>query len=102
MTLRLLDEAKSELRKSALWYEEKRDGLGEDFISVVECALEIIEERPRQFTQLNVGSEDREVRRCVLKRFPYLIIFEICADEVLVIAIAHSKRKPKYWKDRLK
>jgi hypothetical protein len=99
--LRLLDEAKVELRESAQWYEQKREGLGEDFVASVESALEIIEKRPRQFTQLNVGSKDREVRRCVLKRFPYLIIFEILHDEILVVAIAHSKRKPMYWKPRL-
>ena len=101
MSLRLLDEAKEELRESAHWYEQKRDGLGDDFVSSVERALEIIETRPRQFTQMNVGSKGREVRRCVLKRFPYLIIFEILSEEILVVAIAHSKRKPRYWKTRL-
>ena len=102
MILRLLDEAKEELLESAYWYEQKREGLGDDFISAVERGLKTIEKRPRQFTQLNFGNKDREVRRCVLKRFPYLIVFEILPHEILVVAIAHSKRKPKYWSARLK
>jgi plasmid stabilization system protein ParE len=101
VTLRLLDEAKQELRESARWYDEKRPGLGDEFVNAVESALEIIEQRPRQFTQVEIGDESREVRRCVLKRFPYLIVFEILAQETIVVAIAHSKRKPKYWKERL-
>lgn len=101
MTLQLLDEAKEELGESAHRYEEKRSGLGDEFVDAVERALTVIEKRPRQFTRLSVSNPEREIRRCVLKRFPYLIIFEILSEEILVVAIAHGKRKPNYWKDRL-
>lgn len=101
MTLRLLDQAREELRQSALWYEKKREGLGDEFVSLVERAFETIERNPRQFPRLETNLPAREIRKCVIKRFPFLVIFEIVADEVLVIAVAHGKRKPYFWKERL-
>jgi plasmid stabilization system protein ParE len=98
---RLLDEATAELRESAHWYNVKRDSLGDEFLDAFERALDIIEAHPHRFTRIPTEDEQREVRRCVLKRFPFLIAYEILADEILVVAIAHSKRKPKYWEDRL-
>jgi len=99
--LRLLDEARNEMREAARWYEDKRLGLGDDFLSAVESGFETIAKRPRSFTRMINHNEGREVRRCVLKRFPYLIVFEIRSEELFVVAVAHSKRKPKYCQDRL-
>ena len=42
----------------------------------------------------------QEVRRFVLERFPYTVIFEVLADRVLVLAVAHARRRPNYWKRR--
>ena len=81
MTLRLLDEAKAELNDSAQWYEERRPGLGVEFIDAVERALTQIEEHPHRFMKLDTKFKDREVRRCVLKRFPYLIAYEVTTTE---------------------
>jgi toxin ParE1/3/4 len=101
VTLRLLDEAKEEMRESARWYEDKRAGLGDDFLDAVERALELIEAHHKRYQRLQVNDPDREIRRYLLKRFPFLVVYEVCADEILVVAIAHGKRKPKYWQDRL-
>lgn len=101
MNSRLLDEAKAELRESAHWYAGKRDGLGDEFLDAFERALETIEAHPHRFTRIPTQDGQREVRRCVLKRFPFLIVYEVLPDEILVVAIAHAKRKPRYWEDRL-
>jgi toxin ParE1/3/4 len=101
VTLRLLDEAKEEMRESAHWYEEKRAGLGADFVDAVERALELIEEHPRRFVKVKTRFDDREVRRFILKRFPFVIVYEVLSVETLVVAIAHTKRRPKYWEGRL-
>jgi toxin ParE1/3/4 len=101
VNLRLLDEAKEEMRQSARWYEHKRDGLGDDFLDAVERAFESIEQHPKRFKRVETQNSDREVRRLVLKRFPFLIVYEVLPAEILVVAIAHGKRKPKFWQDRL-
>ena len=101
MNLRLLDEAKEEMRESARWYEERRDELGVDFLDEVERAFELIEKHPHRYQRLQVNDPEREVRRFLLKRFPFAIVYEIRADELLIVAVAHGKRKPKYWQDRI-
>jgi plasmid stabilization system protein ParE len=79
----------------------KRDGLGDEFLEAIEKALETIESHPHRFMRITTKDPEREVRRFVLKRFPFLMVYEVRADEVLVVAIAHAKRKPKYWENRL-
>lgn len=101
MNLRLLDEAKQEMRESALWYEDKRAGLGDQFLDTIQHGFELIEEHPHRYMRIETTDENREVRRYVVKRFPFLIIYEVLSTEVLVVAVAHAKRKPRYWESRL-
>ena len=101
MILRLLDEAREEMRESARWYDNQRKGLGSEFLDAIERALELIEEHPNRSTKVATRYEDRDVRRNVVKRFPFVIVYEILQTEVLVVAIAHTKRRPKYWESRL-
>lgn len=100
MKLRLLDEAKEEIRQASLWYEERQEGLGDDFLAGVQAALEAIEANPSQFAELEKYRGPRNVRRYLLQRFPYLVVFEILAEEALVLAVAHGGRRPNYWKNR--
>jgi toxin ParE1/3/4 len=100
VTLRILDEAREELRQSAHWYEDKRSGLGDDFLDAVQNAFELIEQHPKRFKRLKTKDPDREIRRLLLKRFPFLIVYEILPEEILVVAVAHGKRKPNYWENR--
>jgi plasmid stabilization system protein ParE len=101
MTLRVLEKAHQEMREAARWYEDKRLELGYDFVEAVEEAYESIMQFPRRFVRVNIGDPDREIRRGLLRRFPYAVVFEIREDEIIVIAIAHAKRKPKYWQSRI-
>lgn len=77
MILRLLDEAREEMRESARWYELQRTGLGDDFLDAVERALELIEQYPHRYTKVKTRYEDRIVRRHLLKRFPFVIVYEV-------------------------
>jgi plasmid stabilization system protein ParE len=96
-TLRILPEAEEELAEAAVWYEEKRTGLGVELIAVVDRAFEEIADAP---LVCGVWREDRPYRRKVLTRFPYVIFFRVDADIVVVMAVAHSTRRPGYWADR--
>jgi toxin ParE1/3/4 len=100
MRVRLLEEAETESQEAARWYEERQAGLGQQFLDALAHALEIIERQPQAFSRVSTNDATREVRRCVLQRFPYLIFYEVRAEEVLVLAVAHARRRPNYWQDR--
>jgi hypothetical protein len=82
-------EARAELRRGALWYDEQREGLGADFIAAVSSALDRIGRAPESFPPWpNLTSQTLLIRRSTLQRFPYVVAFEQHADYSLVLAIA--------------
>lgn len=98
MRIELHPEARAELRAAALWYEEQRPGLGDDFVAEVSRALDRIGETPAAFPIWpGTSAAPVMIRRAVMDRFPYVIGFEVHAEHVLVLAIAHAKRRPLYW-----
>ncbi|MGH9381822.1 MAG: type II toxin-antitoxin system RelE/ParE family toxin [Thermoanaerobaculia bacterium] len=98
MRLELHPDAQAEFRLAALWYEEHRAGLGDEFVTEVSTTLHRIVERPAAYP---VWPETRDrsvpIRKAVVDRFPYLIGFEAHSDRILVLAVAHAKRSPLYW-----
>lgn len=98
MKVRVLDPAEAEIQEAARWYEDRRTGLGLDFVDAVEGALHRIELNPRQFLQIH--DRRRELRRVLLRRFSYKVVFEICGDEAVVLAVSHTRRRPYYWRRR--
>ena len=89
--------AAAEAVEAQLWYELKRPGLGETFASAVEGAVQVISELP------GVGPQDETgVQRYVLARFPYVIAYVVLNDVVVVLAVAHTRRRPGYWHHRLR
>jgi len=91
-------EARAELRAAAIWYDERRPGLGDEFIAEGSSVLDKIGEVPASF-QIWPGTSpaSRSIRRAVVNRFPYVIAFEVHSEHTLVLAIAHAKRRPLYW-----
>ncbi len=88
--------AEEELFEAMDWYESRVDGLGAQFLIRVNEALDLIAMFPRSCPAI-LGP----VRRKVMNQFPYSIIYSLPPDEIFVLAIAHQKRRPEYWKDRL-
>ncbi len=89
-------EARKELDAAIAYYEAQKVGLGLDLLSEVEKTLLKIQQNP------NLGTPHKieEIRRYTIQRFPYLIFYTELEEVIWVIAIAHSKRKPNYWKQR--
>lgn len=100
MRVRLLTEAQAEAQEAARWYDEQQQGLGGEFLEALARGLEAIEESPRACAKVETSQPSREVRRFLLPRFPYRVVYEVLADEVLVLAVAHVRRRPNYWKRR--
>jgi toxin ParE1/3/4 len=94
-------EARAELRAAAIWYDERRPGLGDEFIAEVSSMLDKIGEVSTSFPVWpGTSSAPLSIRRAVVNRFPYVIAFEMHVDHTLVLAIAHAKRRPLYWLTR--
>jgi hypothetical protein len=100
--IRLAPEVPEELAEAVLWYEARRPGLGNEFLTEIESTLPIIESRPQSFPRLENVSPAYDIRRALLPRFPYAIVFLARTEELRVLAIAHAKRRPGYWLSRIR
>lgn len=91
------DEAESDTLEAATWYEEQREGLGEEFVRHVREGMNAIKARPESRPTVW-----EDVRRLILKHFPYAIFYVVDATRVAVIAVLHHRRNPDIWKKRAK
>jgi plasmid stabilization system protein ParE len=88
--------ARAELIDAQDWYENEAPGLGRRFRAAVEAVIEQMGVNPRQFPVVY-----KSIRRALLRRFPYALMFVIEADETLtVIACFHGSRDPAHWQER--
>lgn len=88
-------EAEREFIEEAAYYESEMPGLGGRFASEIERAVDLLLEH-----QESGASIDAELRHFVLRRFPHSIIYSVIEDTLFVVAIAHSRWKPGYWRSR--
>ncbi len=100
--VRLEAEAEDELDASAAWYERQRPGLGQDFIDEVAAALTRVGEAPQTFNLIPGVPQALGIRRAGVHRFPYAVLFFEQPDVVRVLAVAHQRRRPGYWRARLR
>jgi plasmid stabilization system protein ParE len=89
-------EAEADLAEAYAWYEQRRQGLGQDLLREVERKLDNLQSLPESFPLVY-----KDVRRALTKRFPYGIYFLIDNARVVVLAIFHAKRNPKSWQRRV-
>lgn len=80
-----------EVDEACRWYDERRDGLGDEFFQEAERVLARIAENPQQFSTHTHGR-----RKAHLKRFPYGIYYRVLPDRVRILSICHDKRHPAY------
>lgn len=87
--------ANAEFHAAAAYYEKEVPGLGEAFISEVERVVELIGAHP------GIGNSiDKILRRVVLVRFPFAIVYRYESQKLSIVAVAHQRRKPGYWRGR--
>ncbi len=89
--------ARRELNEAALWLELQERGLGERFLEEVAEARRQIIANPDAWHPLGPL-----LRRCRLKRFRYGLIYRLKPGLIEVIAVAHDRQRPGYWRDRLR
>ncbi len=99
MKARLLPEAEDELDEAAFQYETERRGRGTRFLDRVDAALELIEGHPAIGRIWEETATTEPVRRVPVQRFPYGLIY--IEEDLLVVAVAHDRQEPGYWRARL-
>lgn len=100
LPVRFEEEADAEFTAAVRWFEERRRGFGASFFDAVQAALELIREYPEAGSTEGAGA-DPEVRRVLVRRFPYEIVYHVRPKEIVVVAVAHTSRRPGYWKERI-
>lgn len=91
----ILPEAEIELREAVRFYEDKCPKLGIDFLKEIESGLKTVGNSPNLWP-----IRKDNTRRYLVHRFPYLVIYVVQNESIWIIAFAHCKRNPGYWRDR--
>jgi plasmid stabilization system protein ParE len=90
-------EAEADLAEAYQWYEQQVLGLGGEFLLCVDAVMASIERNPQLYPVVHKGV----IRRALTQRFPYGVFFVEGERSVSVIAVAHAKRSPRVWQDRV-
>jgi toxin ParE1/3/4 len=97
LPVRTSKPAADEFSEAVRWYEARRSGLGGEFFDTVAATLSLVE------TNLEIGamiSGDGLTRRALVARFPFQVVDRIRPAEIVIVAVAHLKRRPGYWQNR--
>lgn len=88
-------EAAEEFNAAVEWYEERSVGLGLDFATEIRQAIQRAESMPLAWTRM-----ESDIRRVLVHRFPYGILYAPDGDHLYVVAVMHLSREPGYWRRR--
>ena len=88
-------EAASEIQEAFDWYEERSEGLGLEFLRVADACLSGVQRNPAAYQIVH-----EQVRRALLRKFPYALFYLVTEDTVVVLACFHVKRSPADWQRR--
>jgi plasmid stabilization system protein ParE len=91
----LLPAAEEEIEEAFHWYFERSLFAADAFRTEVIAAIDSLAEDP-----LRWPADSEAVRYYIVRRFPYTIHYEVAATEVIVLAVAHQRRRPGYWQER--
>jgi len=89
-------EAENDIEGAFTWYEDKRQGLGYDFLLQLDAGLRIIEIDPEIFPP-----GYKATRKHAIRRFPYKIIYLVEKERIIVLAVVHGKRDPELIRERI-
>lgn len=99
---RLHPEAEAEIREAAAWYKERSPEVARRFLQSIRALTRLVARMPLRFPVLLEPALDTPVRRALVPDFPYALIFVFVNDAVYVLAVAHQRRMPAYWLNRIR
>lgn len=91
----LLPEAEAEIREAFLWYFERSPLAADAFRSEVFDAMDGLADQAHMW-----APDEDGIRKYILSHFPYTVYYELTEQRVVVFAVGHQRRKPRYWESR--
>jgi plasmid stabilization system protein ParE len=89
------EEAEKELKDAARFYAARRENLGAELVVEVRHATRILQDHPALGHAVS-----RRVRRLLVRRFPFAVVYRAETDRIFILAVAHLSRRPGYWRQR--
>jgi plasmid stabilization system protein ParE len=89
-------EAELDIAEAYVWYEHRRTGLGEEFLTSVDACVEGIRRQPEMYPRVH-----ENYRRSLIRRFPYAVFYEYAQSTATIYAVFHASRDPEKWRQRL-
>lgn len=89
-------EAEEEFEAAVAWYEERDTGLGLDFAAEVRGAIRLAQSMPLAWPEM-----EENVRRVLVHRFPYGVLYSPEGGRIHILAVMHLRRRPGYWRERI-
>ncbi|HEY5626897.1 MAG TPA: type II toxin-antitoxin system RelE/ParE family toxin [Nitrospira sp.] len=88
-------DAVDEAHAARMWYAERSQSAADSFLAELDLGIEFIADAPERWPLFVNGT-----RRYLFHRFPFQIVYRVMNDRVEVVAVAHGRRRPGYWKKR--
>ncbi len=89
-------EVEQDIGEAYAWYELRRPGLGEDFLSCLDASIQSLCRNPEHSAKVF-----QEFRRAIVRRFPYMVFFEHDHDRITIYGVFHTARDPEKWRQQL-
>lgn len=96
LSVRFLPEAREEFDRATDWYAARGRALGRDFVACVKEVIKRIAANPNIHATVH-----GDVRKAVVSRFPYVVLYKEEAGDLLVVSVFHTSRDPAEWQSRL-
>jgi plasmid stabilization system protein ParE len=93
---RFLLPAEEEMPEASLFYEAASTHLGVDFLDDVDHVINLLQNHPMLGQKL-----ENDLRRALLRRFPFNLIYAVETNAIIIVAVAHQSRRPGYWRGRV-
>ncbi|MEO7561962.1 MAG: type II toxin-antitoxin system RelE/ParE family toxin [Ferruginibacter sp.] len=95
--LEIKEEAKKDILAATKWYAEKQDGLNKRFIEQLENVLQVIVSNPKTYKKVY-----KQFRQAALKKFPYVVLYEIELETIIIYSVFQARQNPRKKIRRLK
>ena len=96
MNIRFLTMAETEVDNAVSWYQEHTEDQSLNFLNELDYAVQAVRAHPFLAAEI-----EPDIRRLLFRSFPYSLIYGIDESTIVVIAVAHNRREPHYWVERM-
>jgi hypothetical protein len=85
-----------DVREAAAWYDKRAPGLGDSFTTVVRQRVDDVIAHPLRFSKSDAGCHYAQIRR-----FPYVVLYDVTDTEILMLGVLHTARSMEKWRERM-